>query len=819
MAEKKEKQHVSDNAQLMAEWDFERNLDVSPEQLTVGSNKRIWWICHKGHSYPAYIHHRVKGSGCPYCAGKKAIKGETDLLSQYPDIAIEWHPTKNGTLMPDTVTTGSSKKVWWLGKCGHEWETAISHRTLSGTNCPICSNQEILPGYNDLFTTHPQLAKEWHPTKNGEVSPHNIGAGTHKKVWWLGECGHEWEASIAQRRNGTGCPYCAHIKLLSGFNDFATLFPACLKDWDYDKNQKTPSSYLGAGREKVWWKCHNCGYEWMASLENRSKGHGCSQCVKLIVSEKSRERALTKNGSLANKHPDLMKYWHIKKNNNLSPYEVVAESGKKVWWIGECGHEWQRPINYFVKNHTCPICSGKKLLQGFNDLNTLFPQIAQEWDYDKNQKVPCEYLSGSSARVWWKCSVCGNKWIASIHSRTSTNSKCKICASKAGGIKNRQNALVETGSVEDHYPGLLTEWDYTKNTLTPSEVTPYADTKIWWICNTCGRSWKTSVRNRTKLNSKCPSCVSSGTSFPEQVIFFYARQVYPDAINRFREYRSDGITELDIWIPSIKTAIEYDGYYSHINKQENDLAKENACREMGIRLIRIKEKPELESIIFSKDCIQYAYVSFNHKKGMQQMLHSLFASYLGTVVKSDFIDVDRDFDLIMEQYKRQELDNSLLKLFPQIASEWHPTKNGNLQPCNFSARNGKKVWWKCSTCGHEWTTTIASRTAGTGCSVCALKKIGMNNVRSRIAKNGSLYEYDPELCKEWHPVKNLPHTPHDYTYRSGQKVWWKCSSCGHEWQSVIASRTNGCGCPQCAKLKKRCKVNPLPKNEPPSGEK
>ena len=126
----------------------------------------------------------------------------------YPELAREWHPTKNGGLTADSVTLGSNKKVWWLGKCGHEWE-AVIYKRVNGRGCPYCSGKRVLKGFNDLGTKNPELAKEWHPTKNGDLTPYDVTSGSSKKVWWLGKCGHEWEASIVNRsRLESGCPFC-----------------------------------------------------------------------------------------------------------------------------------------------------------------------------------------------------------------------------------------------------------------------------------------------------------------------------------------------------------------------------------------------------------------------------------------------------------------------------------------------------------------------------------------------------------------------------------------------------------------------------------
>ena len=100
MAEKKEKQYVSDNARLMAEWDWEKNREFGfdPSQLTYGSNKKVWWKCLQGHRWEAIIHHRIEGTQCPFCSGKYPIKGKTDLNTVNPILSQEWCFEKNNGL-------------------------------------------------------------------------------------------------------------------------------------------------------------------------------------------------------------------------------------------------------------------------------------------------------------------------------------------------------------------------------------------------------------------------------------------------------------------------------------------------------------------------------------------------------------------------------------------------------------------------------------------------------------------------------------------------------------------------------------------------
>ena len=222
MAEKKEKQYVSDNAQLMDEWNWERNTDVAPTQLTLGSNKKVWWICSKGHEWQAMLNDRKGGHGCPFCSGKKVLKGYNDLETVNPSLVKEWNYDRNADLRPENFTANSGVKVWWKCKNGHEWQARIANRNYE-QGCPYCASQKVLTGYNDLQTVNPILASEWNSEKNGNLLPKNFLPSSHKKVWWKCNKGHEWQTTIASRNSGCGCPVCDSEKHTS-FPEYAFLY-------------------------------------------------------------------------------------------------------------------------------------------------------------------------------------------------------------------------------------------------------------------------------------------------------------------------------------------------------------------------------------------------------------------------------------------------------------------------------------------------------------------------------------------------------------------------------------------------------------------
>ncbi len=162
----------------------------------------------------------------------KTIKVRRSLAEKYPDIARQWHPTKNLPLTPHNVSPGSGKKAWWVCEKGHEWKAQIKSRTRKkGTGCPKCYEKvrgEIIRKAairrsGSLAETHPDIAGQWHPTKNLPLTPHDVTPGSNRKVWWVCDKGHDdWLAMIYSRtgKKPTGCPEC--VKETAGKRKRAT---------------------------------------------------------------------------------------------------------------------------------------------------------------------------------------------------------------------------------------------------------------------------------------------------------------------------------------------------------------------------------------------------------------------------------------------------------------------------------------------------------------------------------------------------------------------------------------------------------------------
>ena len=276
--------------ELISEWS-DKNLPLTPDKITFGSNKKVWWKGACGHEWQTSVKARSNGEKCPICSGARVVKGINDLATLKPELAVEW--SKKNTLKPTEVSIGSHKKIVWKGKCGHEWIASVKSRAISNTSCPYCSHNKILAGYNDLASQMPQVAAEW-SENNYPLMPNQVTVFANRKVWWrCSKCGYEWNTLISTRSGGSGCPCCSGLVLVKGVNDFATTHSQLAAEWS-ERNFPLAADMVNAkSRKNVWWKCSKCGYEWKSVVCARIKGTVCPVCADRAVLTGYNDLAIT----------------------------------------------------------------------------------------------------------------------------------------------------------------------------------------------------------------------------------------------------------------------------------------------------------------------------------------------------------------------------------------------------------------------------------------------------------------------------------------------------------------------------------------------
>ena len=146
--------------------------------------------------------------------------------------------------------------------------------------------------------------------------------------------------------------------------------------------------------------------------------------------------------SLKTDYPEIAAEWDYDKNHPYRPEAIGHGSTKKVFWICPKGHSYQARIDHRTIMHSgCPYCAGKLPIIGVNDLLTVYPDLAAEWDWEKNNTCPEDYLPHSNKTVFWKCPYCGNSYKRTISGRTLNKQGCTLCAKERGTSFQEQSIV------------------------------------------------------------------------------------------------------------------------------------------------------------------------------------------------------------------------------------------------------------------------------------------------------------------------------------------------------------------------------------------
>jgi hypothetical protein len=551
-----------------------RNVD--PFTVKPFSNNNALWVCDQGHSWEARISDRSQGYGCPYCSNQKVLSGYNDLRTTVPELAAQafgWDPT--------TVTRGSKKLFEWICPVGHIFTSSPKDRNRANQNlgpCPVCFGHQVLIGFNDLATTHPDIASQAHGW-----DPRTITKSSTKRTSWKCSFGHTWITGTNIRVKGIGCPVCSNQVTLAGDNDLATTHPEIASQahgWD-------PTTLVAGSNKKVNWECA-LGHIWVAQVSTRLRGRGCPSCANKVV--------VAGFNDLATTHPDI-----ASQANSWDPTTITFGSNKKKMWLCEQGHEYSSTVAKRCEGQGCPYCSGHQCLQGFNDLATTHPRVAAQsvgWDTTKysfgsrekmnwrcergheyrapinrrssgtgcpvcdNKEVmtgfndlattfpliateangwdPRTLVAGSNKKVEWKCAD-GHEWKAVVNSRTSGKRGCPYCSGNLVIKGFNDFATIN--------PNLLSE----VNGWNPTEIAAFSDKKCEFICE-FGHKWKTSLKNRS-LGRGCPSCAVSGYDPCKDGWLYFLRHdgfemfqigITNDPKRRLAKHRTGGWIEIEL---------------------------------------------------------------------------------------------------------------------------------------------------------------------------------------------------------------------------------------------------------------------------------
>lgn len=512
----------------------------------------------------------------------RLVRGVNDLETLHPKVAQRWHPTLNAPLTPSDVSAGTNRKVWWLCTEGHSYQSSVYVQTTSG--CSICAGKEVLEGFNDFASVCPDLLDEWDYERN-QKSPKEIYAGSTTLVNWVckTDSRHKWEARVFSRRNGRGCPVCNNRLVIEGVNDLATTHPDIAVEWDEERNSPLRVNEIVAGSNKVvWWICpkgHH--YQMKPNFRTGQRNGQCAVC-------ENRQIEVGVNDLLTTR-PDLVAEIDREFHPDLVPTTLTSGSGKRLHWKCSEGHKWEATVinrgrpegitksGRKTKGTGCPKCNkegpGLRATPEYN-FKVTHPELAKEWDYEKNDLNPEAVTKGRTEKVYWVCEL-GHRWRAAIANRAYLGQGCRVCA----------NQEVQAGfnDLQTRFPDIAREWHPSKNTKKPSEVGFGTATAYWWMCEN-GHSFKSAVVNRTANGSGCRTCTNMGFD-PTAPGFLYLLRDELRGLQQFgitnvperrlATHRKNGWEVLDVVGPA-------DGYWI----DETELAIKHFLRDRGVLLAR-----------------------------------------------------------------------------------------------------------------------------------------------------------------------------------------------------------------------------------------
>ena len=541
---------------LLSEWDVDKNMPIKPNQVAYGSRRKIWWIGSQcGHSFLSSLNKRTSdGTGCPYCTNShaKLLVGFNDLMTTNPLLCEEWDYDKNGSLKPEMVMKGQHKKVWWKGKCGHSWLASPDQRNR-GRGCPICDNEsktsfpeqclfyylkqafdevinrdkKAIKGVElDIYLPSIKTAIEydggaWHKDlkkdliKNKKCKDNGIflyrirdrfcpsmdNDNFIKVINVVSDKDEDLEKALLELFDYLSLKIDVDIKndrvkIFSQYivarkaNSLLALFPEIASEWDYEKNgELTPEMVIPTSPKRVWWK-GKCGHSWITGVNSRVNNKtGCPVC--------SLGRLCVGFNDLKTLNPVALKYWNYEKNVKVNPEDFTLGSVAKVWWhCNKCNNDFEMAIFAKVRSpNACPFCSHRRVNRTVTDLLHVKPELAEEWDYEKNKPLtPDQVTFSSSKKVWWLCPK-GHSYSAAVYNRYNGRG-CPICSSK--------KIIPGVNDFAYLHPELLSEWDYDKNDKMPSEFAEFSRVYVWWK-DSKGHSWKQTIEHRSNGHG-CPIC-------------------------------------------------------------------------------------------------------------------------------------------------------------------------------------------------------------------------------------------------------------------------------------------------------------------------
>ncbi len=475
-------------------WDRQLN-DRNPEDISDRSTGNFHFKCEKGHQYYCSLS-TIKANGfeCLVCNNKIIQEGVNSLVDTDYELSQEFSP--NEERKPSEFTSKSAYWALWRCKvCNNDYHWPIKERSLNDQSCPFCNNRYTKLGVNSLIDTHPELAKEYAPDNEYDVT--RVNKDSKSWAYWIcPKCHGRYGAYVNEREVGDdSCPYCRNIKALKGFNSLLDTHSLLAKEWS-PNNERDISEFTKNNVYEALWECPTCHGEYAARICEREIGDdSCPYC--------KNKRTLPGFNSLTDTHKLLADEWSPNNERDVSEF-TKSHSYTAIWRCSTCHGEYAARIcDREVRDDSCPYCRNKKVLPGFNSLVDTHSLLVNEWS-PNNEYEASEFTKSSTYRALWECSTCHGEYYACIRDREVGDDSCPYCRNK--------KVLPGFNSLDVKHPELLGEWDYINNYFlcSPDEILDTHIKDVWWNCKVCGSKYPMSPKKKLYYQHRhmksCPYC-------------------------------------------------------------------------------------------------------------------------------------------------------------------------------------------------------------------------------------------------------------------------------------------------------------------------
>ena len=466
------------------------NNTASPYEVTYGSRTKRLWICDKGHDYPMSPKDKfIRHFRCPVCHPYG-----TRFIDEFPQYIEYYSP--NNTIPIEELVKCDKRSTLWICKNGHEQPKTCEKIAYEGLLCRKCYEESIMENTQHLTDVYPQIRNIWDYEKN-DKTPDVIPLSSRDTFYFKCSFGHEYPNEIrAVLNNSCECLVCTNKKVVAGYNDFKSRYPELAEKLSPEL-QKVADRIFGAESKYLKWICSICGGEYSDAVGNMLKGiNNCPYCAG--------KKAMSGFNDIKTLHPELVERLSSELRNIAE--DIVAKDEKVLSWeCPNCRGDYYDMIGNLAKGiDNCPYCNNKKVLEGFNDLASIHPELMEKLTSQLRQ-VANKIICKDEKYLTWICPTCHGEYSDSIGNILNGIDNCPYC--------NNKKVLSGFNDLATRNPDLVDEAYLVGNYMIGTDLSKSKNDSnklAYWICQDCKHIYPMKIADRVLKDERghnpCPRC-------------------------------------------------------------------------------------------------------------------------------------------------------------------------------------------------------------------------------------------------------------------------------------------------------------------------